>query len=194
MPVIKHTEVIDTLCFNGTGALTATIKNTAAEDLGNGRVRFQTAAAHGFLATEAVPIQMEIEGTTNYEGVRQVVNISEADKFDIIAPYVAETPAGTETIKFNIFPAQPYAFRGIELEMDTAPTTAGDLTIDVDNVKGATWDHNYRTKGMVGITDWDWMVKRDERKTRKLGTRMRIAYANADGRALSIIVEYEILS
>ena len=194
MPVLRQTEVVDVIYFEGTKAMTATIKATAVEDLGNGRVRFQTTAAHGFVATEAVPIQMEIEGTTNYDNVRQVVNISAVDKFDIVSPFVAETPAGTETIKFNVAPGRPFMLKNFEMSLDTAPTTAEDLTIDLDSSRGANYDHNIRTIPILGLTDKDWRIKRDERKSRLKDDRIRFAYTNTDTRTITMSVEYEIIS
>lgn len=194
MPVLQKTEVTDVIYFEGTGAMTATIKATAVADNGDGTVRFQTTAVHGFVATRAVPIQMEIEGTDNYDGVRQVVNISATDMFDIIASFVAETPAGTETIKFNIKPNRPFQLKNFEMSLNTAPTTAEDLTIDLDSSRGTNYDHNIRTIPILGLTDKDWRIERDERKSRLREDRIRFAYANADGRTITMTVEYEIVS
>jgi len=195
MPVRPDKEVIDILRFRGAKALTTTIKNTAIADNGDGTVRLETTATHGFTATLANPIHMEIEGTTNYDGVRKIVNISDTTHFDIVAKYVAETPAGTETAKFNIYqPSRPWEFVNIEVAIDTAPTTAGNLTIDLDAAYGSTWDTNILTENMVGVVDFSWRIPHGERTARVAGDRIRFAYANADTRNIAITVQWGILS
>ncbi len=72
-----------------------TLDNTAIVDLGGtpNRVRID-AATHTFIEKDYVVIN----GTTNYDGAHRVVNVNAAGDFDIEAPYVAETPAGNETL------------------------------------------------------------------------------------------------
>ena len=198
MPVRTSPEVLDELFFEGTDALAATIKATAVEDLGTGRVRFQAAAVHGFVATEANPIMMEIEGTTNYDGVRRVVNISATDKFDIVAAYVAETPAGTETIKFNIRPLRPFEFASVEITFDSVPTTSEDFTMNLDSHRGSSFDTRIRTKDLSTISStapsWAWRVAHGDRESRDRLDRIKLAYTNTDGNNIAIKVRYGILS
>ncbi len=73
-----------------------TLDNAAAVDLGGtpNRVRIPS-TAHTFIEKDYVVM----DGTTNYEGEFRLVNVDSADTFDIEATYVAETFAGTETLK-----------------------------------------------------------------------------------------------
>jgi len=194
MPVRRSVEVTDILNFRGAKTLTANLAATAISDNGNGTVRITT-AAHGFVATVAKPIHMEIEGSINYDGMRLVVGAPSSTTLDIVAPFTAETPVGSgaETISFNIAPKYEFAFSNIEVTINTAPTTAEDLTIDLDSFQGASWDINIRTKSMLGLTSWDYAQQRDVRKARDKGDRIRFAYTNTDVRTLGIRVEYERL-
>lgn len=193
MTVRPHIEIADILYFKGTKKLFATITNTAVVDNGDGTVEIET-DTHGFVATVAKPIMMEIEGTTNYDGVRLVVGAPTTTTLTIKAHYVAEDPAGTETISFNIEPKRPFEFAGIEITLSSAPTTDEDITIDLDALQGSSWDINVRTKSLLGLTSWSWRIATDDREPRVRGDRLRFAYTNTDGRTLGIKTRHTPLS
>lgn len=69
------------------------IDNAAAVDKGGGKVGIPV-TAHGYLTGEAV----RIIGSTNYDGDYSVDGDSSTDEVVILATYIAETFAGTETI------------------------------------------------------------------------------------------------
>lgn len=76
----------------------ATLKNTTSVvDLGGtpNRVRFETTAVHSINEFDYVVIV----GTDSYDNEYLVVNVSDTTHFDIEATYIAETFAGTETVK-----------------------------------------------------------------------------------------------
>ncbi len=88
-----------------------TLDNEAAVDNGDGTVSMPS-TGHTFIVGDYVVIA----DTDNYDGNHKVVGVSGADDFEIVATYVAETFAGTETAKssnwqdvFNVPVAAPVA-------------------------------------------------------------------------------------
>lgn len=152
--------------FSGDEEMNTTIGNTAVSDqsanydssaLGGkyreGVVRL-TSSDHGYKASPNQRDQnlIYVQGTTNYDGLREVIAVA-TDTLDIIAPYVAETPAGTETLRPGLKFNERYMFVGFKLHLAAACATAENLVISVDADRGAAWDFNIFTEDMNGTQD-----------------------------------------
>lgn len=113
-----------------------------------------TSSDHGFKAS---PNQYQsnlifVQGTTNYNGLRNIVAVA-TNTLDIIAPYVAETPGGTETLRPGLQFDERYLFVGFKLHLAAACATSENLVISVDADRGAAWDFNIFTEDMNGTQD-----------------------------------------
>lgn len=144
----------DEYFFSGDEETYTTLDNTAASDQSvpggtdpTGITRL-TSTDHGFKAGSCVYIQ----GTTNYDGLRYIEAVA-ANTFDIRANYVAETPAGTETVKTMHSSPHPFEFLGFEVHLDAASATAENLVVSIDATKGAAWDVKVYSLDMNTIQD-----------------------------------------
>jgi len=155
----KYLEIIP---VTGAKGLAHTIAATAVADNENGTVKLTTTADHGLLAGSVV----YIEGTTNYNGLRKITNVPATDEIDIIAPYKAETPGGTETIKVAVKSQKDYTFFGFRLHLSAAPTTSENITLTVDSDLGSAYDLKLYTLDLAGITDLIYAVNDNERLPR----------------------------
>ena len=143
----------DEIYFTGDGKTYTTLDNDAASDqtvAGGadpiGIVRMPS-TGHGFNVDSCVYIQ----GTTNYNGLRKIVAVSDADHFDIRANYVAETFAGTETVKTMYSSPHPFELMGIEVHVDNAPVASETLVVVKDAAAGSAWDTKVYTTAMNGV-------------------------------------------
>lgn len=167
-----------------TGALSLnghTLHATAISDNGNGTVRLTTAAAHGLLAGSVV----YIEGTTNYDGLREIANVSAATKMDVKAKFVAETPAGTETVKIVVAPKRDFKFLGFRLHMSAAPGQADVFSITVDSARGSAYDHLIYSTDINTSVNVDYIYTNREIPFRK-GDKLRVAWPNAGDRTFGL--------
>ena len=151
--------------FSGDEEMNTTLANVAASDqsssydksaLGglyrDGVVRIG-ATDHGFKAPVDTdrPNLIYLQGTTNYDGLRYIVAVA-TDTFDIIAPFVAETPNGKNARPGLSFDER-WEFVGFKLHLAAACATAENLVISVDADRGAGWDFNIFTEDMNGVQD-----------------------------------------
>ena len=130
-----------------------TLTTDAAIDNGDGTVTLTMDAAHTFLAGSVV----YIEGTVNYNGLREIINAPETDEIRFRAKYVAETPAGTETVKIVIAEKKDYKFLGFRLNIAVAPGQADVFTITLDSGKGATYDTVIYSNDMTAVTELEYI-------------------------------------
>lgn len=148
---------IDKWYFSGDEEMNTTFASLAADDKTSdypniyrtGVVRLG-ATDHGYKAAanpEDRPNNIFIQGTTNYDGLRQIVAVA-TDTLDIVAKYVAENPNG-QTLRPGFQFDWDVEFIGFKLHLDTASATATEnLVCSVDADKGAAWDVNIYTKDM----------------------------------------------
>jgi hypothetical protein len=170
---MSYVEIIP---VTGAKGLSHTIAATAIADNGNGTVRVTLAAAHGLLAGSVV----YIEGTTNYNGLREIVNVAAATTIDIRATYKAETPAGTETVKVAIVAKKGYYFAGLRLHLSAAPTTSENLTITLDSHLGAAWDTVIYSKDLATVINLVYALDEAENLPFHEDDILRVAWANTD--------------
>ena len=186
---MKFENFYDHIKVAGDGALNATLANTAVVQVGEvhpdrGQVTFATSAAHGFLAGSHV----YIEGTTNYDGVHEIVSVPSTTTFNVVAKYVAETPAGSETVKVAIKPNAEFRFVGFSIHMDTAPTTSESFTITLDAIDGSQYDVNIYTRNFSTNSDTDiiWTIPENAQIPYDRDDIIRVAWANTDDRTYGI--------
>lgn len=186
---MKYENFCSTVKISGTGALNATLAATAVVQVGpvhpdEGQVKFTTSAAHGFV----VGSHVYIEGTTNYDGVYEIKAVPSTTTFQIQAKFIAETPAGTETVKFAIKPNAEFFFVGFSIHLSAAPTTSENFTIDLDADDGAAWDVNIYTRDFSSNSDTDiiWVIPEESRAPYEKADIIRFAWTNTDGRTYGI--------
>ena len=171
----------------GTGAFGTTLDNAAAADAsvngGSTLVRMPS-TGHGYKAGSVV----EIAGTTNYDGTYTIAAAA-TNTFDIYGTYVAETFAGTETVRVVLSSGFPFDLLEVKIHINTAPTTAENFTITRDANEGAYWDELVRSYGMAGVTDFLWDV-RDTPLRYQANDKLIFAYTNTDGRTWALEALY----
>lgn len=181
---MKYENFWDKIKVRGDEALNATIAAVAVVQVGpvgpDGQVTFTTTAAHGFLAGSHV----YIEDTTNYDGVREIISVPSTTTFNVKAKFVAETPAGTETVKIAIKPNTPFRFVGFFIHLSAAPTTGEDFTITLDAADGSQYDVNIYTRDFSSASDLDiiWTIPEDSQIPYEKDDIIRVAWANTDDR------------
>lgn len=181
--------------FSGDEEMNTTFDATAISDLSanydvsalggryrEGVVRL-TSADHGFKASPNQKDQncIYIQGTTNYDGLRMIVAVA-TNTIDIIAPYVAETPAGSEILRPGLKFDERWLFVGFKLHLDTASATAEDLVISVDADRGAAWDYNIFTEDMNGTKDRGENYSGDNEITLEPNDIVYVTWANTNNR------------
>ena len=172
----------------GTGAFSTTLDNAAAADAsvpgGSTLVRLPS-TAHGF----AVGSMLEILGSTNYDATLALPAVA-TNTFDVYGDYVAETFAGTETVRIVLSSGYPFELLEVKLDITgAAPTTAENLTITRDAAAGAYWDGLVRAKPMAGVTNWEWNI-RDTPLRYNADDKLIFAWANSDGKTWGLEVIY----
>lgn len=175
-------KILDSIRVTGAKGLSWTIKAAAAVETTpahpDGQVTIQTTAVHGLLTGSHI----YIEGTTNYDGVREILALPATDKVTVRAKYVAEDFAGTETIKVAIVPNARFKFVGFSIKMATAPSTSESLTITLDADDGSAYDVQIFSRNWSTLSDTDfiWTVPEDELIPYEKGDKLRIAWTNTD--------------
>jgi hypothetical protein len=147
-------EVIDVIRVNGADSINGiALAGSAVVDNGDGTVKLTTAAAHGLLAGSVV----YIEGSTNYDGLSKLESIPSTTTFTIKAPFVAETPAGTETVKIAVTSKKPFKFLGFRLQIAVAPGQADVMSITLDSSVHANYDTVIYSNDMDAVTDLEYI-------------------------------------
>ncbi len=182
--------VIDKQLWSGTGALNGTLDNSAVVDTGGGLVTIAI-TAHGMVVGNMIIIA----GTTNYDGVH-IIRAVAVNSIDILATFVAETPAGTETYKtcFQIDPTtQDYMGYEIRLTLSAAGGSVENYTVNLDSINGAAWDIELVTEAMNAQQYVDTVWALDERRYFNGGDVILFNYANTNGRTwgLEFIIRRE---
>lgn len=176
---------IQHLYCGGDNGFSATLDNDDVVDNGDGTVKIP-ATDHGFLGVGSV---VYIEGTTNYDGMREITEVN-TDDFSIKADYTAEELAGTETAKVAIDWSRPIDLIEVRLAFSTAPTQ-DTFTVTIDSNMGAGWDFVLESQAMNGISDHQAVqsvlqaIHKDD--------VLRFAFANNDGRTWGLEVLFRDL-
>jgi hypothetical protein len=140
----------DRYFFSGDEETFTTINNAAAVDATIAEVGLVTIPStdHGFKAGAAeLPTHIYVNGTVNYNGMRKIYAVA-TNTITIYAKYVAETFAGTETLRTMIKMDSSYELIGFEVHLSAASATAENLLVNKDSERGAAWDTNIYTKDM----------------------------------------------
>lgn len=177
----------DTWFFTGDEETYTTLNNAAAVDGGwAGRDQLTTLPStdHGFKASSgSLQSLIYIQGTDNYDGLRKIHAVG-TDTITIVAPYVAETFAGTETVKSMYSDNHPFEFLGFEVTLSAASATSEDLTITVDAAAGSAFDNLIYSKDMNGIADINYMF--DTPRECKANDKIDVAWDNTNDRTFGI--------
>jgi|GEM_PF-2595752 len=180
----KHDEWF----FTGAKAMSGTFDGADAADGDSVNPPFTadlTDTGHGLLANSLLYVQ----GSTNYNGLRKIKSLPDANSMLIYAKFVAETLAGTETwktmfsydqfVQGELRPGAPFEFMGFYLTLDAAASTASEeFTITIDADKGAAWDNRIYTKDMNGQQHINFMF--DAPKQCASGDKLNCVFANAN--------------
>lgn len=185
MPTATYREqslIIETRQVTGTADLSATLSSgTAVVDNGDGTVTLTTSDAHGFLAGS----HLYIEGTTNYNGTRYISSVTTSGiifKND----YTAETPDGTETIKFTVDPECDFVLLQVNLHLSAAAATVEDFVCGLDADIGSAFDQNIITEDVNGHADLGWSTE----KYYMNGDKLVFTLPNTDGRTYGLNIKY----
>lgn len=168
----------------GAKALTATLTTTAVANNGDGTVKLTFGAAHGFLA----PSILYVSGTTNYDGMRYVTSIPSSTTINIRAPYVAETPGGTETVSVALAPNFDGELISFEIHLSSASATSENLTITNNANAGAAYDVNILTKDMNTVQDYIRKFHPPDKFLK--GDLIQLVWANSNSRTWGIMLKY----
>jgi len=188
-------RTLETYFFSGDEETYTTIDLAAAVDAstpGVGLVTI-TASDHGFKAGASVskPTCVYVSGTTNYDGLRRIHAVA-TNTITIYAKYVAETFAGTETVRTMFTDSKPFNIVGFVLHLDAASATSENLTVNVDADMGAAWDSNLYTKDMNTIKDIVQIY--DTPIVCKMNDKVDFVWSNTNNKlwGISVIVEHRV--
>jgi len=174
------------LYCGGDNGFSATLDNAAVVDNENGTVKIE-ATDHGFLGVGSV---IYIEGTTNYNGMREITEVNTND-FSIKADYVAETLAGTETAKVALDFNRVIEIIEARLHLNTA-ATQDTFTATIDSHMGAGWDFALESQAMNGVKDHQAVAALSPQAIHREDV-VRFAFDNNDGRTWGLEVLYREL-
>ena len=153
----------DTIKFSGAAKTYETIDAEAivtAGQVGNDEKYAVTIQAdgHGFLAGPTVDdfTCVYILNTTSYDGLRRIQSVA-TNSLVVYAPFTAETPEATDTLRTAYASKYPYEFLGFNLHLNTACATAENLIIALDSAKGSSFDVKLYTKAMNTVQDIHYM-------------------------------------
>ena len=185
---MKPKQEHDKWYFTGAKATYGTFNNADAADVDSANPPFTTDltdTGHGLLAGSLLYIQ----GSVNYNGLKLIKSLPDANSMVIYSKYVVEELAGTETwktlitydniIQGNLVPGSPFEFLGFEVTLDAAAATAlENFTVTIDSARGAAFDNLIYSQDMNGIADINYMF--DEPRLCDAGDKVDVAWANAD--------------
>jgi len=175
----------------GTADLSATLSSGVAvvdataygEGLDSQRlVTLTTSDAHGFAADS----QVYIEGTTNYDGIHDVTAVTTSGITIRVPKYVAETPDGTETVKFAIDPGCDFVLYEATLTLSDEASTSENFVMQLDSRLGSSYDHNILKQDVDGYSDIHWSGERFFFE----GDIIRFTLPNSDSLTYGLEVKY----
>ena len=185
----KHDEWF----FTGALATYGTFNNAAAVAVNSANPPFTTDltdTGHGLLDGSMLYIQ----GSVNYNGIKEVESVPDVNSLVIYSPFVAETLAGTETwktmitydniVQGKLVAGSPFEFLGFEVTLSAASATSENLTVTLDAARGAAFDNLVYSKDMDTVKHINYMF--DEIRYCGPGDKIDIAWANSDARTWGI--------
>ena len=153
-------QPMDEWFYTGAKATYGTFDAAAAADGGSVILPHKTDltdTGHGLLTGSL----LYIGATDNYNGLRKIASLPDANSMVIYAKFVAETLANTDTwktmftydnwVQGELMAGPPYEFCGFEVTLDAASATAENLVITVDAAFGSAFDNEIYSKDMNGI-------------------------------------------
>jgi hypothetical protein len=177
--------------ISGTADLSATlVSGTAVVDAtvyGGGivsqrLVTLTTSDAHGF----AVGSQVYIEGTTNYNGTHDITAVTTSGITIKVSEYVAETPNGTETVKFVVDPQCDFVLYEVNLHLSSTATTSENFVAQLDANAGSAYDLVVVSEDVQNVSDIAWSGE----KYLFSGDKIRFTLPNTDGLTYGLDVKY----
>jgi len=173
--------------FSGDEETYTTINNAVAVDAGwAGMDQLTTIpiTGHGFKASSGkLQSLVYIQGSTNYDGLRKIHAVA-TNTITIVAKYVAETFAGTETVKTMYSDDHPFEFLGFKVTLNAASATSENLTITIDSKVGSAFDNLIYSRDMDTIADINNMF--DVPRKCFPGDKIDVAWDNTDDRTWAI--------
>lgn len=179
----KHDEWF----FTGAKAMSGTFNDAATVDGDSVNKPYTTTlpdTGHGLLA----PSLLYIGNSTNYNGLRKIKSLADANSMLIYAKFVAETLSSAtwktmftydEFIQDELRPGPPFEFLGFYLTLDAEAATASEeFTITIDAAKGSAWDNKVYTKDMNGQQHINYIFNTP--KPCAAGDKINCEFANAD--------------
>jgi len=116
---------------------------------------------HGYKAgdREDIPNYIFVQGTDNYDGLRRIIADApvDADSLYLVAKYVAEETATGDTFFPGLRFSDPWEFVGFTLHQSADGTTSENFVIQLDSVRGTSFDTVLYTRDMNGVTDIVYM-------------------------------------
>lgn len=177
------------LFFTGDEETNTTLDNTAAADggvRGTQKLTTLTSTDHGFKAGSYI----WINGTTNYDGLKKIQAVA-ANTITIYATFVAETPAGTETLTAAAYFKKDWELLGFRVHLNAASATAENLVVAIDSNTSSAYDTNLYTKDMNTLQDviynFDPPVKLNKKDV------VTFTWANTNDKTWGIEVFYKLI-
>ena len=151
---LKNLQVCEMVAAGTAKPMHTTLDNAAAYDKGSGVVRIPC-TTHGFSNYSHIGIR----GSTNYDGTYKIIDEdpeSDSDYFNIYATYVAETFAGTETLRPELEPGQFFRILEARLHLSAVAGQADVFSIDLDSGQPAGLLHDVKlaTQDMDSVADY----------------------------------------
>ncbi len=172
-------RILDCINLSCAKALSQTILGAAAVTADGGTQTTISITGHGYLA----PSYIYLTGTTNYNGIQYITSKGTND-ITIQAPFVAETFAGTETVRFAYSCPVACEIAEFRIHWDSAPTTAENIVLTIDSARGSAYDIVVMTQPIVPLTDFLWIP--DYNLTLNIDDIIVATFANTDLRTLGV--------
>lgn len=184
---LKNLQLCEMKAAGTAKPMHTTLDNAAAVDAGSSLVTIPC-TAHGYSAYSDIGIR----GSTNYDGTYRIQAVA-TNTFNIYATYVAETFAGTETLRPELDPEQFFRILEARLHLSAVAGTSENFTIDLDSGQpaGALHDVNLASPDMNAVKDY---IKYwgDELRFYNNNDRIIFQYANANSKNWGLEVKYLI--
>jgi hypothetical protein len=146
---------------------------------------------HGLIA----PSLLYIQNTTNYNGLRKIKSLPDADSMLIYALYVAETLSSAtwktmftydDWVGTNLRTGPPYEFLGFEVTLDAVPTTSEDLEISIDANVGSAFDNLIYSEDLSTLANPSINYMFDTPRKLSGGDKIDVVWANTDTKTWGI--------
>jgi len=179
---IESRQITGTLNLDATIAASAVVDATTNSDFtAQGLVTITTTDAHGFLGGHVY-----INGTTNYDGMREISSVTTSGITFKVNKYVAETPGGTETVGFTVDPATDFVLLEINLHLSSAASTSENFTCTLDANAGSAYDYVVFSQDVNTYADINFSGERYFEN----GDKLVFALPNTDGLTYGLDVKY----